>query len=217
MDHRTPLPGLLAALALLLLPSCQGAYYGAMERIGKEKRHILADRVKDGRDEQREAQEQVLSTYEIFQQATGFDGGELESYYKKLDGEYRRSEAKAEDVRRRIRSIEQVAGDLFDEWEEEIELISSANLRRSSAANLRQTRKRYERLIASMRKASSSMDPVLGAFRDQVLFLKHNLNAAAIASLEDNARSIRRDVDVLVRSMEASIAEADAFIEALDT
>jgi hypothetical protein len=67
-----------------------------------------------------------------------------------------------------------------------------------------------------MQRASASMDPVLTAFRDQVLFLKHNLNAAAIASLEGNAREIRGDVDALIRNMEKSIAEADAFIATLE-
>jgi hypothetical protein len=32
-----------------------------------------------------------------------------------------------------------------------------------------------------MLKAEQKIQPVLGAFRDQVLFLKHNLNANAIA------------------------------------
>lgn len=214
-QRRWALP--LALLAVgLACAGCRGAYYGAMERIGKEKRHILVDRVESGRDEQQQAQEQVLTTYELFQQATNFDGGELEDFYRELDGEYQRSEAKAEDVRSRIRSIEQVAGDLFAEWEAELELIQNTDLRRRSATNLAETRRRYERLLGAMDRAAASMDPVLEAFRDQVLFLKHNLNAAAIASLEVNAREIRADVDRLVKEMQASIAEADAFLAALD-
>jgi hypothetical protein len=46
-----------------------------------------------------------------------------------------------------------------------------------------------------------------------VLFLKHNLNARAISSLQQNAGQIQGNVRTLVREMEASIAEANAFIE----
>jgi hypothetical protein len=53
---------------------------------------------------------------------------------------------------------------------------------------------------------------VLDAFRDQVLFLKHNLNARAIASLRNELTTIEDDVAVLVAEMEQAIAESDAFI-----
>jgi hypothetical protein len=63
-----------------------------------------------------------------------------------------------------------------------------------------------------MKTASSKMDPVLRGFNDRVLFLKHNLNAQAIASLSGDVRMIEGDVARLISEMNASIAEADAFI-----
>ena len=48
---------------------------------------------------------------------------------------------------------------------------------------LNDTRKRYKQLMSSMRRAENSMEPVLVAFQDQVLVLKHNLNARAIGAL----------------------------------
>ena len=46
-----------------------------------------------------------------------------------------------------------------------------------------------------------------------MLFLKHNLNARAISSLQQNAGQIQSDVTRLVKEMEASIAQANAFIQ----
>ena len=66
-----------------------------------------------------------------------------------------------------------------------------------------------------MKKASSSMDPVLTAFKDRVLFLKHNLNAQAIASLSKTVVAIQGDVSKLIDAMQASIAEADEFLGAM--
>ena len=63
-----------------------------------------------------------------------------------------------------------------------------------------------------MRRAESSIPPVLTVFNDQVLYLKHNLNAQAIASLQTQVTQIENDVSGLLRDMETSIAEANAFI-----
>ena len=77
-----------------------------------------------------------------------------------------------------------MAADLFKEWEKELEQISSASLRESSRNQLQETRRRYDELHAGLKRAERCMDPVLARFKDQVLYLKHNLNAEAIASLK---------------------------------
>jgi hypothetical protein len=204
------------AVTLLLALGCGSVYYGALERVGIQKRHILADRIEDGREAQQEAQEQFQDAFERFKTATRFEGGELEATYRGLSAELEDSEARAADVRDRIASIEQVAGDLFEEWEEEIGQISRADLRQKSSTQLRQTKARYAKLLSTMKRAERKMEPVLVAFRDQVLFLKHNLNASAIASLESQAAGIQSDVDALVRDLSASIQEADAFLATLE-
>ncbi len=207
-----------AALAVVLvLPwlGCSSAYYGAMERVGKEKRHILADRVEASREAQGEAQEQFESAYERFKSVTGFDGGDVEAVYRDLKDELDRSEDRAERVRSRIDAVEEVAEDLFAEWEREKDEIANADLRRRSATRLRETRTRYERLVTAMRRAESRMDPVLQAFRDQVLFLKHDLNARAIASLGSEVTAIEGDVQRLLDDLGRAIAEADRFLETL--
>jgi hypothetical protein len=208
--------GLAASLVLLFGLGCGSLYYGALERVGIQKRHILADRIEDGREAQQQAQEQFQDAFERFKTATRFEGGELEATYRGLSAELEDSEARAADVRARIESIEEVAGDLFEEWEAEIGQIARADLRQKSSAQLRQTKARYAKLLAAMKRAERKMDPVLVAFRDQVLFLKHNLNASAIASLETQAAGIQSDVDALVRDLSASIREADAFLATLE-
>ena len=210
------LPALVCLAALPLALGCSSVYYGALEKVGVQKRHILADRIEDGREAQQDAQEQFQDAFERFKTATTFEGGELEDTYRGLAAELEDSEARAADVRERIASIEEVAGDLFEEWEAEIGEISRADLRRKSSQQLAQTRARYAKLLAAMKKAERKMDPVLVAFRDQVLFLKHNLNAKAIASLETQATGIQSDVDALVRDLSASIREADAFLATLE-
>jgi len=204
-----------AAAAVLFLSSCQTAYYSTMEKFGYHKRDLLASRVEDVRDAQTEAKEQFQSALERFSTVLNFQGGELEEEYRGLKSEFDRSEAKAEEVRQRIASVESVSEALFDEWEDELAQYSNDAMRRTSEQRLVETRARYHRLVGAMKKAEKKMDPVLAVFRDHVLFLKHNLNARAVASLQQELASVEMDVAALIRDMETSIEQADAFIEAM--
>lgn len=208
---------LLGALAVLCLSSCTSLYYKSMEKFGKEKRDILVGRVKEVRKDQEEAREQFQTTLEAFQALTGFNGGDLEKTYKKLSGELEDAESRAKDVSKRIDSIEKVARDMFKEWEGEIGQIQDRDLKSKSRALLQDTRTRYLALMEKMRLAEKRMQPVLAAFRDQVLFLKHNLNARAIQSLKGTSMEIDTAVSRLMSDLEASIHEADAFIAAMNT
>jgi len=205
----------LVPLLAFALAGCTSAYYGAMEQVGVHKRDILRDRVEAGREDQREAQEQFASTYEEFKALTGYDGGDLETVYRKLDADYEECRDRAADVHDRIESIETVGEDLFDEWEAEIDQISNAGLRRDSEAKLRRTRTQLAELVAAMRRSEAKMEPVLGAFRDQTLYLKHNLNARAIASLEGTVGEIEDEVAALIAQMEESIRESERFLASL--
>ncbi|MFH1913684.1 MAG: DUF2959 domain-containing protein [Pseudomonadota bacterium] len=209
-----------AAAALLIFAlvgaGCSKTYYAAMEKVGYDKREILADRVESARESQQDAKEQFVDALARYRSVVDFDGGTLQEKYDILKGEYDRSEAMADTVRDRIASVEDVAGALFKEWEAEIGQYTSATLKRDSQKKLSATKSRYAKLITAMKKASQKMNPVLAAFKDQVLYLKHNLNAKAIAALEGQLGAIRTDVDALIRDMEASIAEADAFIKTLE-
>jgi chromosome segregation ATPase len=186
-----------------------------METFGYHKRDLLVSNVRDARDAQEEAKEQFQSALEKFSAVVEFHSGELEEKYRQLNTELEKSESKSKTVRKRINSVESVAEALFNEWESELEQYTNDRLRRSSEQKLEQTRQRYAQLITAMKRAESRIEPVLSAFRDQVLFLKHNLNAQAIASLQDELVSVETDITSLIKEMEASIAEADAFIEAI--
>ncbi|MBW2442418.1 MAG: DUF2959 domain-containing protein [Deltaproteobacteria bacterium] len=204
------------AIGLIALLGCSSAYYGTMEQLGYHKRDLMVNRVESARDAQEEAKEEFESALEKFSSVLQFDGGKLEDKYDQLKSAYDRSNARAETVRDRIESVEDVAEALFEEWEEELNEYANASLRRSSARKLRHTKRQYSQLINAMRRAESKMDPVLTAFHDQVLYLKHNLNAKAIASLQTELGSVEAEVASLIRDMEASIKEADAFIGALE-
>jgi Skp family chaperone for outer membrane proteins len=198
-----------------LSAGCSSTYYDALEKLGYAKRDLLVERVKKTEESQTEAKEQFTSALDHFLSVTKINGGELEQKYNELNGELQRSEERAKDVRDRIASVRDVADALFSEWQKELGQYSNADLRAQSERELDITRSRYENLIRLMERSADRMDPVLAAFRDQVLFLKHNLNARALASLDTTDRDLRGDIDRLIADMEASIRESQAFIQGI--
>jgi len=212
-SHR---PILFAALAAtLFLGACQSMYMSTMESLGYEKRELLVEEVIDGRDDQQDAKEQFQTALEAFKAVADFDGGDLEAVYNRLADELESCEGRAAAVSGQIEDIEHTADALFDEWRSELHQFTDASMRADSERKLKETERAYDDLLASMRKASAAMEPVLDAFRNQVLYLKHSLNAAAIASLEGKVVEMESNIAELVADMEASIAEADAFISTL--
>ena len=198
---------------LLVFSGCSSIYYSAMEKIGVEKRDILVDRVGDARDSQSDARETFRSSLERFQSVVDTPETGLQEKYDVISAAYNSSLKAAKRVHDRIDAVEDVSAALFDEWEDELDLYQNASLRKSSKLQLEDTRKRYKSLMTRMHRVEKRMSPVLEAFEDQVLFIKHNLNAQAIGALENELGQIRQNVDSLIRDMEASIAESEEFIK----
>jgi hypothetical protein len=112
-----------------------------------------------------------------------------------------------------IDRVEDVAADLFKEWENELAQIKNSNLRKDSASKLHDTRFKYQQMVNSMRKAEKTVHPVLSTLKDQVLYLKHNLNARAISALKGELNTMNSDVNKLIVNMQKSIDEANLFID----
>jgi hypothetical protein len=206
-------PAILAAVLILNTTGCRSAYYAAYEKVGVYKRDLLKKRVIEARDDQKAAQQQFKDALTRLKEITKFDGGEAERAYKQLKNEYDDCVTQADNVHKRIRDVESVAGDLFAEWEKENGDISTPSLRDASRQQLAATKQRYDELHATLVSAEQTMSPVLRQFNDYVLYLKHNLNAQAIAALKGEAASISTEINRLIEQMNTSIARADAFVK----
>jgi len=207
---------LISKMALLsavtLLASCTTVKYNTLERVGIHKRDILVGNVKDTRDAQQDAQEQFQDALERFGDIVTIENTDLKKAYDQLKDEYEDSKDAAEDVSDEIDDVEQVAEDLFEEWAEENTAYTDASLRRSSEGQLRDTRARYNEMLKSMKDSEASMQPVLASLYDNVLYLKHNLNAQAVGSLRTTFNELEGDIEVLIERMNQSIARSNDFI-----
>ena len=206
---------LILVTLVVLLSGCQSAYYAAWEKVGVEKRDILVDRVEDAKESQEDAQLQFSSALDEFSQLINFNGGELQGIYEQLKDQFEASEDSAASVTARIDKVESVAEALFDEWQQELQKYTNATLKRDSQRKLKDTQRRYQSLLNAMRKAESKMDPVLSALSDNVLYLKHNLNASAIGALHGEFSGVKKEINQLVSEMNKAIAESNSFISSM--
>jgi len=199
-------------LSVTLLSGCQSAYYSAMEKVGVHKRDIMVYRVEDTNKAQQDAQEQFTSALDALKALNQSDGGDLETAYNDINDQYEASSDAAEKVSERIAAIEDVADALFDEWESELSLYTSTTLKRDSEKKLLATQTSYKKMLTAMHKAERKMTQVLNTLRDNTLYLKHNLNAAAIGSLQGEFTSLQKDIQRAINDMQIAIDESERFI-----
>ncbi|MCP3870863.1 MAG: DUF2959 domain-containing protein [Gammaproteobacteria bacterium] len=201
----------------ILISGCSTVYYDTMEQAGFHKRDILVDRVEDARDAQSEAQEQFKSALDQFASVVQLQETDLKQAYEQLNEEFEDSQAVADQVSRRINKVESVADALFEEWEEELNLYQNQQLKSTSRRQLNDTRRRYNNMLSAMRSAEKSMQPILDSFQDNVLFLKHNLNAQAIGALRGEFSSLKAEINQLITRMNRSIERSNGFIQSMQT
>lgn len=211
------LAGVLFGSYQLLNPNGLGAQWGipSYDTFYLEPRDVLVKRVEAASNAQQETAEEFKSALEEFKAVTGFDGGDLEAMFNKLNNAYENSADAADKVTQRVDNVVNASNRLLKEWREELDQYHDASIKAKAERQFDETRSQANKLIAAMREAEQKTKPVLGAFKDQVLFIKHNLNMQAISSLQQETRIIEEDVSALITDMEASIAEAEAFIKSI--
>ena len=199
-------------LFLIALSSCGSTFDGARETFGAEKRDILAGRVEDARDSEEEAKVQFVSALDRYFEIVAFEQGDLEDIYDDFESEVEDADDLAKEVRGRVDDVSRAAADLFEEWEREFRHYRDQDLRRRSEVSLTETRRHYQRMLLAMRKTETKMERVLRGFRDQVLFLRRNLNARTVATLGSVASQLDAEVADLVLDMQEAIDEANALL-----
>ena len=195
---------------------CESLQNMAMEKmLGYEKRELLTRAVESVLKEQKKTQVEFKDALTQFKELYAFDGGDLEHNYDQFKNSYEDARLQAEALRKRIANMENIARSMFGEWAKEIKQYKNNDLAQKSREQLKTTKAKYHQLSKSVKASEASMRPVLAQLNDNVLYLKHNLNAAAIGSLKEEAGTIQYQIEELIKRMNVTISEADAFIKSM--
>lgn len=204
---------MIKLLRNLLSKPLQTAYYQSRETLlGDHKRDIVVMQVDQVCTSLQESRDQFVDALEQFKSLVRMDESPLQVRYQLLKRHYDQCCFKSEQVKQRIHAIETVSEALFTEWENELALYNNKLLRNRSQQQLKKSRQQYAKLVKTLQLAEARMVPVLADFQDQVLSLKHNLNAHAIAALRNEFIEIGLDISKLVEVMERTINEASQFV-----
>ena len=206
---------LLNIITRLFSKRIRMVYYSARESIGEHKREIVVYQVEQACISLQETRDEFEDALERFKNLVCVNETGLEHKYNLLNRQYQFCCSKSDAVSNRIRAIQEISEALFVEWESELNEYTNRALRNHSKQQLKSARQNYARLIKGMQRAESKIQPVLAAFKDQVLYLKHNLNARAIAALQHEFIAISIDISQLIHAMEQTIAEASQFVSIL--
>lgn len=215
MSSNSLTAALLEVIRSFLQRQFRQVYYQTKESFGQHKRDLVVLHVEQACSSLEQSRDQFSQTLDKFKTVIALPDSSLEQKYRLLKRHYESCQFRADEVGNRIVAITQVSEALFTEWEAELKLYQNRTLRSQSLRQLKTARQHYARLLKSLSKAESQIQPVLAAFRDQVLFLKHNLNAQAIAALQQECVLIAIDISQLIAAMEKTIAEANQFVSTL--
>lgn len=205
----------LNLITRFFLKKVRTVYYSARESIGDHKREILVYQVGQTCTSLQETRDEFQSALEHFKDLACINESGAEHKYNLLNRQYLFCCSKSDTVSNRIKALEEVSEALFVEWENELNEYTNSVLRNSSKRRLKSARQNYTRLIKAIQKAENKIQPVLAAFKDQVLYLKHHLNARAIAALQHEFIEISVDISQLIQAMEHTILEASQFVSIL--
>ena len=205
--------GVLTLLAgLALAGGCGSVYYGAMEKVGVDKRDTLVERVKAARDAARVAEQQCTNAVEQFRGVTQVPSTNLQTTCDRLSDALRTAEDRTATLHSRIRGVADVSEAVLSDKRNALKEYHSAALRESMEQKLAETSRRHADLIAALQKAAGRLEPVTGPLGERLLLLKQGLSAKSAVTLPAWPAVVNRNVNLLIHDTGTAIAEADRFL-----
>ncbi|MCK6460067.1 MAG: DUF2959 domain-containing protein [Planctomycetes bacterium] len=203
-----------AALVLAGLPACSMVNDLIKGKTGPADVDDLVAAVENVHKELDASKGAMLAAVQELQTVTAPDfSGDAVKAYEKLVDTVENSEDQADELRNRIEKMQAEAVPVFDQWTKDLEAYSNPEMRQRSQARLSAARERYDAVVAAVEPVLVEYEAINQSFRDHVLFLKHDMNPAALATIQDDVRRIAKDAASLDGRFNSGRAAAMAYVE----
>ncbi|HEX5137005.1 MAG TPA: DUF2959 family protein [Planctomycetota bacterium] len=204
----------IAVLVLASLPACSFVNDLIKGKSGPADVDDLVAAVEKVNKELDASKASMLSAVQGLQSITAPDfQGDAAKAHKDLVKAVEASEDQADDLRNRIEEMQAAAAPVFDQWTKDLEAYSNPEMRQRSQARLAAARERYDAVVAAVDPLLVEYESINQSLRDHVLFLKHDMNPAAIATIQDDVRSVAKDAASLDGQFNNGRAAARAYID----
>ena len=175
----------------------------------------LTERVQGIHEEQTHAHENLLSVHEVFQQLTAPQATDIGRLSSDLKRHVKVCNRDADQIARQIRTFEAESVELIEGWKAQLESLGDAERKESKNA-LERTEDHVDKVLGSLRSVQKKLQPMLASLEDYMLFFEHNLNARAIAALDDTYRAFDEDVEELTEFLVHAQNEVSTVLTELD-
>jgi len=197
-----------------VLVGCNKNYFNAMETMGYHKHGVLVARVKEARDAFQDSQKQFQGTLKELTAIANNPASDTQTLVKKLSSELDHSESTAKSVHKHVSDVEQAARGFFQDEAKKLNKEKDEAKRLQRRRDLERDRAEYFIVLKAMRRAESTLTPVLIRLRTQILYVNRNPSTKSFTYLKDNLGTLEADVTSLVREMKTAVTTCDAYIQA---
>lgn len=202
-------------LLLSLASACRSTSNGSFLLFGGSgmPQEDLVERVRGAQDEVSEGREDFGAAFNLYQRLSAPQAVELDELSDDFADSIESCAARASDVAERIESVRGEADALFKGWNEQLARFSGETLRKKSEAMMLDTQARAQRVLAALERVEARAQPMLLKLQDYALFFHHNLNARAIATLQDTYKDFDSEFKALEGEFGKAQAEITAFLD----
>ena len=118
------------------------------------------------------------------------------------------------DLNLNIATMKQAAEPVFKQWVDDLEAFKSMDMRLRSQQRLKETRQRYDNLLAAADMVETAYDAFDEKLRDCQTFLGNDFNAAAVTAIKGEVRSLVESASHLNVRFDACQEAARVYVEA---
>jgi predicted nucleic acid-binding Zn-ribbon protein len=162
-----------------------------------------------------ETKVQLSKTLEVYNALMADGAEDRKKQYGDLQKEMDNTEKRRAKIGEEVVKMDAEADALFKQWADSAAAIENPDLRRRSEQRLRARRAGQAAIKAEGEKAQGLYERFMKDLQDQVTFLGHDLNPSAVRSLEPEAAKINKRAEALMRSIDETVAIANAKTDTL--
>lgn len=161
-----------------------------------------------------EARGDFGEAFRLYQRLTAPQAAELEDLSEAFEDALETCQARARRLTKRLDAVQRENDELVEDWRAELQQFSGETLRKKSETMLQETHARSKRVLDALTRVQERMQPVVLKLQDYALFFHHNLNARAIATLQDTYKDFDAEFRALEGEFGKARTEVDAFLAA---
>jgi DUF2959 family protein len=200
----------MLALSTMLLA---GSVASAQEGINQTEALIKkGEQTMRAMTEARQQLERTLASYNAMVDGKAADP---KASYKALDKAVKDTEDRVADVTRRKEEMDAEGAKHFASWKASLDGIGSPDLKKKGEERLQAAQVRYGKIATAGHDARREYDAFLGELKDQITFMGHDLNPAALASLKPDAAKLNARAQKMFEKIDGASAAANASIDSM--